>query len=163
MRALLGMMAMTALLQMMGCGSIEQRTQLVEPENQSPPLVGYRTSFTVNVNLVAPPNDIVMACVRQGSTMALPVTSADGKTRKLGGCSQWDETTQTLRMWVVPPRYLEDYEHFSRIGHELWHGVMEDYHGPWSRSQHQLADHEQSSPARSVAVHSSPEPYDADQ
>lgn len=46
----------------------------------------------------------------------------------IGACSRFDESANTLELWVVAPTSLDDYLHFKRIGHEVWHGVKGDFH-----------------------------------
>jgi hypothetical protein len=78
-------------------------------------------TFEVITVEVADNVDIHALCLRQG-------TPQPAKGYHLVGCSTFDDQTNTLTIWVRPPRYVGDDERFAIIGHELWHGVAGRFH-----------------------------------
>ena len=77
-----------------------------------------RTFFSVRLHVV-PAGHVGMACVAIG---------AQAPVDRIAGCSQFNEKTNTLDMWVVEPSSLEDSHSFHIIGHEFWHGVRGEFH-----------------------------------
>ena len=77
-----------------------------------------RREFSVRINVVDA-EYIGNVCARLGAT-PMP--------QSIRACARFHEKSNVLEMWVMPPRYLEDGERFSYIGHELWHGALGDFH-----------------------------------
>ena len=83
-----------------------------------------RSRFAVDIHEVASQAEMEAVCRRVG------IQTVGARTC---GCSDYDVHTNTLGLWLLKPRGVEDEASFATIGHELWHGKAGAYHDQWPR------------------------------
>lgn len=87
----------------------------------TPDIVPHRTNFVLRVVEVPEEVDIDKVC---SSTLGLHAA----KGHRISACNSFNQADNVQTIYVHPPRHIHDVERFHSIGHEVWHGVVGNYH-----------------------------------
>lgn len=75
--------------------------------------------------------NVIVVEASQIESVCQKVTGDKGKV----GCSKWDIENQECTIWVMPQRFLNDWENLGYVGHETMHCRYGHWHNKANQNE----------------------------